>query len=56
MSRSLVIEVGEERDTSIVRSVTVSMTEFREVKTTVYDLRVGDGSGIVLDSEFCCAN
>ena len=40
VSRSPVIEVGGERDTSITSSVAVSMTEFREVKTTSYDLRV----------------
>ena len=41
VSRSPVIEVGEERDTSINSSAAASMTEFREVKSTADDLRVG---------------
>jgi hypothetical protein len=40
VSRSPVIEVGGERDTSINSSAAASMTEFREVKTTADDLRV----------------
>jgi hypothetical protein len=40
VSQSPVIEVGGERDTSINSSATASMTEFREVKSTVDDLRV----------------
>ena len=40
VSHSPVIEVGEERDTSINISTADSMTEFREVKSTVDDLRV----------------
>ena len=39
VSRSPVIEVGGERDTSITNSAAASMTEFREVKAT--DVRVG---------------
>ena len=41
VSRSPVIEVGRERDTSINSSAAASMTEFREVKSTDDDLRVG---------------
>jgi hypothetical protein len=40
VSRSPAIEVGGERDTIINRSAAVSMTEFREFRTTVDDLRV----------------
>jgi hypothetical protein len=40
VSCSPVIEVGGERDASINRSASVSMTEFREVKSTADDLRV----------------
>ncbi len=40
VSRSPVIEVGRERDTSIASSAAASMTEFREVKSTADDLRV----------------
>jgi len=39
-SHSPVIEVGGERDTSINNSTTASMTEFREGKSDVDDLRV----------------
>ena len=40
VSQSPVIEVGEERDTSITSSAAASMTELREVKSTADDLRV----------------
>ena len=40
MSQSPVIEVGGERDASIISSAAASMTEFREVKSTADDLRV----------------
>ena len=40
LSHSPVIEVGGERDTSTNSSDTDSMTEFREVKSIVDDLRV----------------
>ena len=40
VSQSPVIEVGGERDTSIISSAAASMTEFREVKSTADDLRV----------------
>ncbi len=41
MSHSPVIEVGVERDTSINSSAAASLTEFREIKSTVDNLRVG---------------
>jgi hypothetical protein len=40
VSRSPIIELGGERDAIIVSSAAVSMTEFREVKTTGDGLRV----------------
>jgi hypothetical protein len=40
VSRSPVIEVGGERDTSINRSASASMTEFREGKSADDDLSV----------------